>query len=264
MQRSSMQFARVISTVAVVLFCIGVAGCLAFPTKMTMSRHGSGGLKLQNSDVDTTFIKAGVTTRSEIATRLGAIDVNSPAAFFWGRWVESSWGVVGGSLPLSSSESPVAGSMRHWRYRNILIQFNDQGIAAEQHSIDKEDAVWHQLLEYVRTSRVPWPSETLQIPSTEKKNMYAILTADGIQLKSASEKDSVTFALSSPVTIRLRSRFWPQALSTPELTCFELYIERPGGVRKRNFESCVSARQFLGILAYLDHLQPPAKWEGKP
>ena len=94
--------------------CAAAVGRLAFPTRMTTRRYGSGGVSLRNENVDIAFIKVGVTTRSEIADRLKAIDVNTPEPIFWGRWEESKWGVVAGSLPpLSTNSNPDAGSARH-------------------------------------------------------------------------------------------------------------------------------------------------------
>ncbi len=264
MLHTSRWFTRVVSSVAVVLLCMEGVGCLAFPSKMRMRRYGRVGAQLQNTDVDTAFVEAGVTTRSEVAAKLAAIDVDSANRFFWGRWVESSWGVVGGSLPLSASAAPTTGSLRHWRYRNIIIKFNDQGVAVEQHRIDNEEILWRQLTAYMRESRTTWVPETLQISSIGQNDTYATLSADGLELKATNKKNSLTVAFPSPVTIRLRSRFRPQALSTPELTCFEMSIAGAGGGSKRSFESCASARQFLGILEYLDHLPPPARWQAKP
>jgi hypothetical protein len=252
------------AAVAVLLLCVAAVGCLAFPSKMTMRRYGSGGTSLQNKDVDLGFIQVGVTTRDEISKKLGAIDVNAPTRFFWGRWVESSWGVVGGSLPLSSSAAPVVGGTRHWRYRNVLVQFNERGIATEQRAIDNDEVLWRQLIGYMRESHTPWPSETIRVPSTERTDSYAILSSDGIQLKAPNKKNSLTVTLPSPVTVHLRPRFRPQTLSTPELTCFEMNIADAGVGQKRSFKSCASARQFLAILAYLDHLPTPAKWHEKP
>lgn len=266
MQHASTWFARSISSITVFLLCLGLVGCLAFPSKMTMRRRGNGGAPLQDGDVDLAFIKVGVTSRGEISTRLRDIDVNSPVPeVFWGRWVESSWGVVGGSLPpLSPSDMPAAGGARHWRYRNVLVKFNDQAIAVEQRTIDNEEILWQQLVAYMRSSDVPWKSETLRIPSIEKKYTYATLTPAGLELQAPKKKDSLTITFPSPVTIRLRSRFRPQALGAPELTCFELQIADAASGQERAFHSCVDARKFMGILAYLDRLPLPSRWQEKP
>lgn len=266
MQHTSTWLARAVSTITVFLLCVGLVGCFVFPSKMTMRRHGNGGTPLQDADVDLAFIKVGVTNRSEISTRLRDIDVNPPMTqVFWGRWVESSWGVVGGSLPpLTPSDMPTAGGARHWRYRNVLIKFNDQGIAVEQRRIDNEEILWQQLLAYVRNSDMPWKSETLQIPPFEGKYTDATFSPGGLELKAAKKKDSLTITFPSPVTIRLRSRFRPEALSAPEFTCFELRIADVRRGQERAFDSCTDARKFMGILEYLDRLPPPARWQGKP
>jgi len=124
--------------------------------------------------------------------------------------------------------------------------------------------LWHQLVAYMRDSHLPRASETVTIVSSKKSDSSLILSSSGFQLRAANKKDSLTIIFPSPVTIRVRSRFRPQALSTPELTCFEMQITDARGGSKRSFESCASAREFLGVLAYLDHLPPSARWIGKP
>ena len=249
-------------SIASFALCMAVVGCIAFPTRMITRRYGSGGGGLHNSDVDLTFIKIGFTPRSEIATRLRAIDVNSPGQIFWGRWIESSWGVVGGSLPpLSTTADPVAGSARHWHYRNVLIKFDPQGIAAEMQRIDNDEALWRQLLVYMRSSSSTPMSDTVEISSNKKKYTRMILAANSVELKEADQKDDVVIGLPGPVVVRLRPRFGlTEALSSPELTCFRAEITDTHTRRRRTFDSCAPARTFLEMLAHLDRLPSPARW----
>lgn len=255
-------FARAAFSVVALALCMAVAGCIAFPTRMTTRRYGSGGAGLHDTDVDLSFIKIGVTLRSEIAARLSGIDVNSPDQIFWGRWIESSWGVVGGSLPpLTTTADPAAGSARHWHYRNVLVKFDDQGIATEMRRIDNDEALWRQLLVYTQSSSSAPVSDTVEISSNEKKYARMILAANSIELKAVNQKDDVVIGLPSPVVIRLRPRFGlTEALHTPELTCFRADITDTHTRRRRTFDSCAPARTFIAMMAHLDRLPSPAKW----
>lgn len=255
-------FVRAGLSVVALALCMAVVGCIAFPTRMTTRRYGSGGAGLRNADVDLTFIKIGVTPRSEIAARLRAIDVNSPDQIFWGRWIESSWGVVGGSLPpLTETTEPAAGSARHWHYRNVLVKFDDQGIATEMRRIDNDEALWRELLVYTRSSSSAPVGDTVEISSNEKKYARMILAANSIELKAANRKDDVVIGLAGPVVIRLQPRFGlTEALHTPELTCFRAEITDTHARLRRTFDSCAPARPFIAMMGYLDRLPPPAKW----
>lgn len=84
-------------------------GCLAIPTKLPNRFRGTAGVRLEKRDVDFTFITVGATRREEVAAKLAAIDAGSPSQFFWGRWAESSWGMVGAGAT-GSDLDPVAAS----------------------------------------------------------------------------------------------------------------------------------------------------------
>lgn len=260
--RESDRFARAFLGFMTLALCMALVNCLAFPTRMPTRRYGSGGVALRGPDVDPTFIKLGTTSRSEVAAKLEAIDVNSPSQIFWGRWIESSWGVVAGSLPpLSTTSDPAAGSARHWHYRNLLVKFDDQGIASEMQRIDNDEALWRQLLLYTRRSSAAAVSDTLEISSSEKKYTRMILAANSMELKSARPKDDLVFGLPGPVVIRLRP--WSglrEAARMPELTCFQAEIADTRAHRRGSFNSCVTAQHFIGMLTYFDRMAPPAKW----
>src|SRR5882724_1409923 len=54
-------------------------------------------------ELDFTFLKAGQTTRQEVARKLAPIDTTTKErGFFWGRWESSSWV----SAPLIEEEFP--------------------------------------------------------------------------------------------------------------------------------------------------------------
>jgi hypothetical protein len=144
----------------------------------------------------------------------------------------------------------------------VLIKFDPQGIAAEMQRIDNNDeALWRQLLIYMRTSSSTPVSDTVEISSNGKEYARMILAANSIELKAADQKDDVVIGLPGPVVIRLRPRFGlTEARSSPELTCFRAGITDTHTRRKRTFDSCAPARTFIEMMAHLDHLPSPARW----
>lgn len=98
----------------------GAFGCVAVPVRMpAQTRDGSG----KPLELDLTFLKSGSTTKDEVTKRLSAIDTGvSQSSFYWGRWDSSKWRTTAVGFV------PPAGE-RVWRAQNLLIQFDQNGIA---------------------------------------------------------------------------------------------------------------------------------------
>jgi len=74
-------------------------------------------------ELDFTFLKAGQTTRQEVAKNLAPIDTTTKEqGFFWGRWESSSWA----SVPVIAPYPPLGG--RDWGPQNIVITFDQNGL----------------------------------------------------------------------------------------------------------------------------------------
>jgi len=74
-------------------------------------------------ELNFTFLKAGYTTREEVAKNLAPIDTGTKEPrFFWGRWKRSSWA----SAPLLAPGPPLAA--REWGLQNILIAFDQKNV----------------------------------------------------------------------------------------------------------------------------------------
>ncbi|HEY6972139.1 MAG TPA: hypothetical protein VJA94_23205 [Candidatus Angelobacter sp.] len=247
---------------AVFLLSLLETGCLIFPTKMPTRIRGTTEAQIKKSDLDFTFIKLGATRRDEVAARLAAIDTGSPPQFFWGRWAESSWGVVGGVVTGLDPGDAMGGTGRHWHCHNILIKFDNQGIAEEKLAIEDGDTLWHELVAYSRHLPMAPASETIRIPSTDARYNEIVLAAESIKFLGAKPKDDVTVNFSSPALIHLRPHF-RKDLAQPELTCFTLEVDHPSAAVKRKANFCASGQQLAQIITYLDHLPAPARWEEK-
>jgi hypothetical protein len=75
------------------LFCtLVLSGCVG-ATKLPTKTIGPAGTKLENNEIDFTFLQAGTTRREEVVSKLNRIDTGySSPQMFWGRWSESKWG----------------------------------------------------------------------------------------------------------------------------------------------------------------------------
>jgi hypothetical protein len=75
------------------LFCtLVLSGCVG-ATKLPTKTIGPTGTKLENNEIDFTFLQAGTTRREKVVSKLNRIDTGySSPQMFWGRWSESKWG----------------------------------------------------------------------------------------------------------------------------------------------------------------------------
>jgi hypothetical protein len=253
---------KICMAAAMFLLLLGETGCIAFPTKLPNRIRSNGGLQLQKRDVDFTFIKVGTTRRDEIVTKLAAIDVGSPAQFFWGRWGESSWGVVGGAVYGSDPSEVMGGSGRHWHFHNLLVKFDDRGVAEEQLTIDDDETLWQQLLAYSRRLPMTPTVETMRIPSTDKKYTEIVLSAETIQFRGSKPGSNMILHFPSPALIHFRPHF-QKVPGRTELACYALEVDDPSAEVRSKANFCTSGQQLAQIVAYLDRLPAPAQWEGK-
>jgi hypothetical protein len=94
-------------------------GCAIFPMK-TRTVGSTGAEK----PLDLDFIQANKTTRDEVARKLAWMDTGlKHSRLFWGRWYQSSSGVLFVPGPLAMSDF----TARRWHDRNLLVEFNGHG-----------------------------------------------------------------------------------------------------------------------------------------
>jgi len=125
---------RLTAVVWTALLCAFCSGCIVpvrVPTK-SISVSGATGKR-----IDLGFIKPGVTTREEIAQKLDWIDTGvKDENIYVGRWAESSWGVA---WAVAGGYSGSAGWNRAWTIHNLLIDFDEKGVALQTSDLhDKE------------------------------------------------------------------------------------------------------------------------------
>jgi hypothetical protein len=100
-------------------------------------------------ELDFTFLKAGQTSRQEVAKNLAPIATTTKErGFFWGRWESSSWV----SAPLIAPYPPLGG--RDWGPQNILITF-DQNDPVQGWKVLKDKDLFRELDQLESTHTTP-------------------------------------------------------------------------------------------------------------
>ena len=119
-----------------------LSGCVVAPMRLPTRTTGQTGTTLEKSDIDLTFLQAGVTRREDVVNKLSRIDTGySSPTLFWGRWSESKWGVGGvGLIPGSGG-----GAERIWHAHNLLVSFDENGLMQAKELTDDGKVVDIQL-----------------------------------------------------------------------------------------------------------------------
>jgi hypothetical protein len=99
-----------------VLFCSFLTACVPIPMKVVTRVRPVSGEELR-AEPDTSVIKVGVTTRSEILQSFAAFDTGwKGERLFLGRWLRSAF-----------SANVADENQRVWGGRNLLVEFNEKG-----------------------------------------------------------------------------------------------------------------------------------------
>jgi hypothetical protein len=123
---------------------------------MPTRQHGSGGQQIDSKTFDPSFVQPGTTTRDEVLAKLSSVNTghNDPH-FFWGRWATSKWGywwIVVAPSPNGGGGTGGGDAKRMWRVHNILITFDDHGIATSTQLMDDGPPLWRELNKQVASS----------------------------------------------------------------------------------------------------------------
>ena len=132
MIRATFVFSRPLRLVTTLALALNFLACLGSPIPLPRRNRGATG---EEHKLDLTFLKPGVTSRSEVGQTLGWLDVGYPNSYvFWGRWSSSAmgyWFVAGGGY------NAAAGGGRIWGVHNVVLSFDDHGLLRETHLTDE-------------------------------------------------------------------------------------------------------------------------------
>lgn len=175
---------------ALALLC---AACVT-PIPMTQKTQTPSGVSAQ---LEFAFLEAGKTTHDEVRQRLAAIDAGCPQKrFFWGRWVSSSSGVawfVGGASP-GVGPAGAAGANRHWSAKNLLAEFDAQGVLRSYRIVGDSDLPRELRAAAATKAERATDTETLSLSHYHHRGQtYSpaelLLTADFLEMREALQPD---------------------------------------------------------------------------
>lgn len=162
------------------LFC---SACIVVPVRVPeLSRNAAG----VDQHLDFGFLKPGITLRSEVTQKLGAIDTGTDERFFWGRWQSSKWYVGGGTIG-------GGGGDRVWATHNVLIQFDPQDLVREWVIVDGKNLDSH--LDALKGLSATALSIPISLPARrqfEQVSGQLLLKSDSIEYSDATGLDLAT------------------------------------------------------------------------
>lgn len=222
-----------------ILAVMVMAGCVATPMRLPTHSVDASGSK--NGKLDFSFLKADVTTRKEVDDKLKQLDTGfQDAQLFWGRFVESSWGVgVIGADPMGPV--PAAGGARIWHARNLMIEFDSRGVSKHWEVLDDQhlEAFLRGLMKRHepsvtdKTAEVTYSVRSCYCTSAPINDGYVSFSKGVMQLKEA--KDSASIVTLAPKQISKISFDTPisEKDNSPEPALFHVQLHLKEKVEKR-------------------------------
>ena len=253
------------SIVAVMCSALALAGCVG-ATKLPTKTNGPTGIKLENNEIDFTFLQAGSTRREEVVSRLSRIDTGySNPGMFWGRWSESKSGYF--VLGLGG------GAARNWHARNLLVSFDENGMMQSKDLIDDEKALERELRLQLAKSPPLDLSQSVLVDDVER--LYGVigmtLTENGmlvqghqlthgglIQVPDPAKPRTVKI---SPLDVARISYKPSYGGRSSDSICHGFHLTEKTLIGK-DFVFCTSAANLATIFRYLQQAGAPSmRWE---
>jgi hypothetical protein len=129
---------------SILLSCAILAACIPIPSRRITGPSGTA------KSEDISFISEGSTTRADVLQKLAWMDSGiDESRLFWGRWSSSKVVWVGGAPQLG------AGAIRPWSTRNLMIEFDDNGVVARSRLIEEGNLTSELLSWWKRGGRKP-------------------------------------------------------------------------------------------------------------
>lgn len=125
MRMTSMQPTKLLSILPVFI-CVFLTGCI--PIKVATRVKSVTGATLE-SEPDTSVIRVGVTTRTEITQQFGAFDIGwKGERLFLGRWLRSGVGVA-----------PMPRTDRSWAGHELVVEFDEKGTVSRYQVLSNKE-----------------------------------------------------------------------------------------------------------------------------
>lgn len=244
----------------VLLLCaalLWLTGCFGAATPMVKRERGPSGQQLPKNAIDPAFIKVGETTRDQVRSKLEMIDtgVDDPQ-FFWGRWASSKWGYV---VAAGGYGAGAGDAGRVWSIHNLLVTFDEQGVARSSLLADDDQSFWRDLEQQIR-NMPPVTFESLTIGFEQYGHYEVSFARDGIEVQRPYGKvRKARFATEKIVRL---SRTIPQdKRNNPSSSCHVMHLREKSEVGQK-ITFCANALDLVKVFRYLQQYGPPEmKWE---
>ena len=241
--------------------CILLCGCVG-ATRLPVKVVNPAGIRIQQKEIDLSFLQAGTTQRDEVAHQLAPVDTSyDNPRIFWGRWSESRWGywwVLG--WPCDNCMAGDAG--RLWRMKNLLVTFDENGLVSDRHMVN-DAQLWRTL--HARIAAIQPPtldlSQPVRIPLTSADPMAIRMSQEGMEFERPPESGKPDVQVAPVKIVRFKHSAIADGAPSPSVTCHTLELsERTPFGKKIKF---CSEASYVGILfEYLQQAGPPTmKWE---
>lgn len=247
-----------VSFLSVVLAAFLVTGpaCIVPVRVNNKTRDASGGTPQQ---LDIGFLRAGSTTREDVARNLAGISVGGNRNFFWGRWEHSKWAVFGFGLS-------GGGGGRAWSVSNLVIQFDQTGLVKSweivgdkdlDSKLDQADSGATDLLD------LSFPVQAIArvccwVGSPEST---LVLRSDVFQYAYPRNEDACEFDIprTNVQSFRLRPAFgndyWPSLLATAyfvkPVLCQCVHDRHIRSFKQKHLEMILDPKTFLLFRSYI-------------
>jgi hypothetical protein len=234
------------------LSLFGCAGATRLPTRA----HGLTGANLEAKQLDLHFLDEGGARREDVLQRLGPIDTGySSPRLFWGRWSNSKWGYW---WFVAAQGGGAGDAKRIWHVHNVLVTFDENGIAQKKAVIDDEAALWREL--HAKLAESP-PLDLTQPVAMSASRCCGVtdmtLTRDSIHIT----KKNTTAEISPLKIVRISHNRVPDRGSSTNVTCHTLHLAEKSAIGKR-IHFCADAPSVVAMFQYLQQTAPGSlQWE---
>ena len=254
---------RSVSTGMLLAVVVAFTACFG-ATRMTTRQHGSSGQQIDSKTFDPSFVQSGTTTRDEVLAKLSSVNTgyNDPH-FFWGRWATSKWGywwVVVAPSPNGGGGAGGGDAKRIWHVHNILITFDDHGIAQDTKLFDDDPPLWRELHKQVATLPSLDPAKPLTFAVGKYGEQQITLNPEWIGVERSRGKIR-SMRVSPGKVSRITHTGVKDKRNNPGTSCHILYFAEKTAFGKK-INICTDGGNLLATFQYLRQYAPAdMKWE---
>jgi hypothetical protein len=230
-------------------------------TRLPTRQHGSSGQKFDAKTFDPTVVQPGTTTRDEVLANFSMINTGyQDPHFFWGRWATSKWGywwmVIAASPSGGGGASGAGDAKRIWHVHNMLLTFDDAGVAQTKLLLDDDPSLWRELNKYAGSLPAMNDDEIISLAGRRR----IALSREWIEIADTGKKHR-TARVSPDKIVRIAHAGPADKRASPGSSCHVLYLSEKTTLGNK-FRFCAEGSSLMATLHYLHrYASPNMKWE---